>query len=243
MCRPSVEYCTELGTDPSQWSTIAPLPPPEWFESQVFLFQTAVAAAAKGEVDQSVAVVMTIRSSEMLDWFCEHGQWSGRHRTKTLQSYSLPELCELDAVRAPTKYERAVFERDRYCCRYCGLRTVAKRVLLAFEKVVGTNAFRNVGKNAEQHGVVHAFKVVADHVTPFKRGGKTNLDNLVTACPACNYGKDHYTVEQLGIRDPRLRPPKDAEWDGLMSFLPGLKAHASRAVLITNAHRYIAASI
>jgi 5-methylcytosine-specific restriction endonuclease McrA len=104
---------------------------------------------------------------------------------------------------------------------------VAKRVLLAFEKVVGTDTFRNVGKNAEQHGVIHAFKVVADHLTPFKRGGKTNLDNLVTACPACNYGKDHYTLGQLGISDPRLRPPKSIKWDGLVSFLPSLKTHAA----------------
>jgi HNH endonuclease len=222
MCRPSAAYCTELGTDPIRWSSVAPLMPPPWFESQVFLFRDAVCAAAAGEVEQARVSLATIRSAELRTWFCEHGQWSGVHRARLLQRNAVAFAGELDILRAPLKYEREVFERDNYCCRYCSLPTVAKRVLLAFEKIVGSDVFRNVGRNAEQHGVVHGFKVVADHVVAFKRGGRTNLENLVTACPACNYGKDQYSVEQLGISDPRLRPPRALEWDGLTGFLPQL---------------------
>jgi 5-methylcytosine-specific restriction endonuclease McrA len=226
--------CSELGSDSTSWSKIAPLPPPIWFKDQVSIFREAVREAAAGNRTRSVEILQTIRSDEMREWFCDHGQWSGRHRSKHLDLYNMPSVCELDINRSPAKYERAVFERDCYTCRYCGLPVVAKPVLLAFEKVVGTDAFRNVGKNAEQHGIVHAFKVVADHVSPFKRGGKTDLDNLVTACPACNYGKDHYTVEQLGIFDPRDRPPQPNEWDGLTSFMPGLKAHSGAFELISH---------
>lgn len=31
--------------------------------------------------------------------------------------------------------------------------------------------------------------LVADHVTPVAEGGKTDIDNLVTACESCNQGK------------------------------------------------------
>jgi hypothetical protein len=115
-----------------------------------------------------------------------------------------------------------VFERDFYSCRYCGLKLVDKAVLVAFERAVGISVFCIRGTNAQQHGVVHAFKIVADHVVPHRRGGRTDLDNLVTACPGCNYGKEAFTLEQLGISDPRDRPPERNGWDGLRSLLPGL---------------------
>jgi 5-methylcytosine-specific restriction endonuclease McrA len=164
-------------------------------------------------------------------WFEEHGEPSGRHRVRGLglsDTWPLSRefvCCEVDTRRSPAKYERAVFEGDHYTCRYCGLPDVAKEVLSGFEKVVGVEAFRTTGTNAQQHGVIHAFKLVADHVIPHKLGGKTNLDNLVTACPACNYGKDCYTLEQLGLEDPRNRPPEKGDWDGLTAFVPGLKAN------------------
>ena len=46
-------------------------------------------------------------------------------------------------------------------------------------------------------------KAVADHVFPWSLGGATSLDNLVTSCGGCNYDKEHWTLEQLGIEDPR----------------------------------------
>ena len=76
--------------------------------------------------------------------------------------------------------------------------------------------------NAAQHGVIHAFKIVADHVVPHNCGGRTDLDNLVTSCPGCNYGKEAFTLEQLGLEDPLARPPVCSGWDGLTSLIPGL---------------------
>lgn len=159
----------------------------------------------------------------MRAWFDEHGQVSGRRRSARLD-IPLPSVLsiELDPVRSPAKIERQIFERDSYCCRYCGLSLVAKNVLRAFERAVGISEFRTQGTNAQQHGVIHAFKIVADHVTPHRRGGRTDLDNLVTSCPGCNYGKEAFTIEQLGITDPRDRRPESNDWDGLTSLLPGL---------------------
>ncbi len=42
-----------------------------------------------------------------------------------------------------------------------------------------------------------------DHVMPKSRGGKTNWDNLVTACRRCNSRKGDQTPEEMGISLPR----------------------------------------
>jgi 5-methylcytosine-specific restriction endonuclease McrA len=129
-----------------------------------------------------------------------------------------------DPVRSPARYEANVFERDHYTCRYCGLQLVSKDVLVALERVVGPAVFCCHGPNAEQHGIVHAFKIVADHVVPHRLGGRTSPDNLVSACPGCNYGKDRFTLEQLGLEHPMKRAAPESAWDGLVSFLPALSA-------------------
>ena len=60
---------------------------------------------------------------------------------------------------------------------------------------------------------------------PWKLGGRTNTDNLVTACWSCNYGKSGYTLEELGLIDPKEKAIIEQDWDGLMSLLEGLKIH------------------
>src|ERR1700730_6002155 len=168
MCRRS-DSCILLGRDPSKWTTQAPLPPPDWFRAEATKFREAVQAAGKGNKNRAVEILRTLRSDEMRFWFDEHGQMSGRHRARALGFTPSQLDCEVDPLRLPLKYEKAVFERDGYKCRYCGLPVIAKQVLRGFEKVVGTDEFRTVGTNAQQHGIVHGFKMVADHVAPHNR--------------------------------------------------------------------------
>jgi hypothetical protein len=225
MCR-KAKSCALLGNEPGAWDNHSPLRPPSWFEVDLFLFSKAVERAASGDRVQALEFLDTIRSDEMRYWFDEHGQVSGGHRVRNLGIALPPVGCELDPVRNLTPAgQKTVFQRDGYKCRYCGIRVVPMEVLVAFEKAVGKGHFRTVGKNIEQHGIIHGFKVVADHVVPHKLGGRSNMANLVTSCPGCNYGKESYTIEQLGIEDPRMRPPQADEWDGLVSFIPGLKKH------------------
>jgi 5-methylcytosine-specific restriction endonuclease McrA len=49
-----------------------------------------------------------------------------------------------------------------------------------------------------------------DHVIPRSRGGKTNWDNIVTACVSCNARKANRTPEQAGMR--LLKPPRRPAW-------------------------------
>ncbi len=226
MCHKS-KQCLLLGPDPATWSRAAPLLPPDWFTGQALLFRDAAQRAADGDRAGAIEILRTMRSDEMRYWFDEHGQVSGRRRAWGLR-VAVPSRAgvELDPRRSPRFYEREVFERDHYQCRYCGMPIVAKEALRAFERAVGISVFRVLGTNAQQHGVIHAFKVVADHVVPHKLGGRTLPENLVTSCPGCNYGKENFTLEQLGLDDPRDRLPIPSTWDGLTSLVERLEAQA-----------------
>jgi hypothetical protein len=46
--------------------------------------------------------------------------------------------------------------------------------------------------------------LVVDHITPVADGGGTTIDNLITACEACNQGKAH-----LPITTRQVRPDAD----------------------------------
>lgn len=53
------------------------------------------------------------------------------------------------------------------------------------------------------------------------------MANLVTSCQSCNYGKYNYTLEQLGLDDPRIRPPSPfSDWTGLTEYVPLLNRAA-----------------
>ena len=149
---------------------------------------------------------------------------SGLFRTKILNIKLLKnKKPELDSLRSPDRYAKKVFERDGHHCRYCGIGVIPKEILTTYSKLIGNKFFRATGTNNERHGIVLGFRANADHVEPWNLGGKTNPDNLVTSCWSCNYGKSGYTLEELGLIDPRNISIITNEWDGLISLLKGLK--------------------
>jgi 5-methylcytosine-specific restriction endonuclease McrA len=70
-----------------------------------------------------------------------------------------------------------VFERDGFCCVYCGKSAV--------------------------DGVCLSVAFHLDHVYPRSRGGSDLMSNLATACSDCNAGKGDSVLSQLppGIDD------------------------------------------
>jgi hypothetical protein len=126
--------------------------------------------------------------------------------------------------RKPTRSAEAeVFARDGWRCRYCGVRVVlpiARSFLVkVFPDVVGWG-----NKDKDRHAAFYALSAVADHVVPHTAGGDNSLDNLVTTCQGCNYGKSDRLLEELGLIDPRTRPPVVDAWDGLGRLLVGRAA-------------------
>jgi 5-methylcytosine-specific restriction endonuclease McrA len=231
MCRGKNE-CSELGTDPVKLDTDCLLRPPSWIDEEISKFVQALDQLIEGNREICLNILFNIRSYEITDWFIEHGQMSGRHR-KNLFGIPKPELIPenlRDSLRAPKKYQNAVFNRDNYHCRYCGSRLISQQVIKTFIKALDSEQFKRGPTNLDTHGILHAAWPVADHVVPWNMGGKTNLENLVASCAACNYGKDGYTCEQIGISNPYTRVPIQDGWDGLVSKELKLKKLYNNAV-------------
>lgn len=223
MCR-GKKICSELGNNPDLWDKHSPLPPPDWFKGEIELFQKAVTKASTGNIQESTTILQTIKSDALRNWYVEHGQISGNTRNRVLATAKpKPLTTTLDKVRSPDNFAKAVFERDNYSCRYCGMNVIPKSVFKLYRQLVGIQLFRDTGTNSERHGIILAFRANVDHVIPHKLGGRTDMENLVTSCWSCNYGKSSYTIEQLGLTHPRKRIQKSSNWDGLTSLSEGLK--------------------
>ena len=222
MCRGS--ECTELGTDRTLWSRLAPLPPPGWFRREIETVHRVAQAAARGDVSESLRLLKGVRGAELAQWYVEHGQRSGFFRIRDADL--VPRTARSNRGRMPgASTLRSVIERDGYRCRYCALPVVPLAVFRWLSRALGADAFRAEGSgNAAKHGAVIAFRANFDHVVPLALGGPNNEQNLVTCCWSCNYGKRAFTLAELGLDDPRDRPPLVDAWDGLVSSIPGLRA-------------------
>ena len=220
MCR-NAKFCSELGTDSTQWDPYCPLPLPKHLETSLELFIDAFDLAILGSVVESLEALSKTKSDELRNWYVEHGQMSGwHHRVKGLnRAKPTKYLGGIDSNKRIAPFERAVYRRDGYRCWYCHIKVVDARVLKLMEKLVGVQNFKSTGKsNALRHGIALTFRATADHVTPLSYGGKTSMENLVTSCWNCNYGKLNALLEEMNIADPTKREiNEDSKWDGMLS--------------------------
>jgi len=231
MCRRNSNKCLVLGSDPAMWSTFEPLPPDRLVIDGFPHFTAAVQAAAAGDVESARAKLLAVDSDAIRTWFIEHAQVAGNARITALgRTAPDPYVGPVDELAYPRVATVAeVLRADGYRCRYCQRPVVQKDVLTLLQRIVGKGSFSLGPTNLEMHGSVIAHRAVVDHVVPRKRGGPTQLGNLVAACYPCNFGKAHYTLEELGIEPPR--PALRDGWDGLQSLVPALKEQARSAAI------------
>lgn len=211
----SKDFCSELGLDFHTWSKECPLPRPDWFASQIDIFVEALSCFRRGDRDASLGLISEIRSDEIIEWYVEHGQMSGKHRSKGLGLEEPPEvpIWSRDQQRGLKKnVEIIVFQRDNYHCRYCGSRLIPTPFMKSFVKELNSPLFKYGRKNHDRHGIIHLTKPLADHLIPWSLGGRTSLENLVSSCAPCNYGKAGFTLEQLGLENPFNRSALQNNW-------------------------------
>ncbi|MEO8478124.1 MAG: HNH endonuclease signature motif containing protein [Gemmatimonadota bacterium] len=172
-------------------------------------------AAAEGDISETIRLLAGFPGTEVQTWCIEHGQTSGRLRHRLLGRRVAPQASPALGPRNPTAaLAREVYRRDSYHCRFCALPVIPPPVLKRFGRLMGEAVFPVGRTNLERHGAALVFRGAIDHVVPWSLGGATASENLVTACWACNYGKSRYTLDQIGLTDPRLRPAVESDWDG-----------------------------
>ena len=121
-------------------------------------------------------------------------------------------------VRMPTPAEeRILHQRDGYHCRFCGIPVIRAAIRKAIRRVY-PDALPWGRPNLSQHAGFQAMWATYDHVLPHAKGGNNDAENIVVTCQPCNCARWHYTLEEVGLRDPRLREPVRSTWDGLERF-------------------------
>ena len=135
------------------------------------------------------------------------------HRQTCYPKY--PKVVGSARERMPNKsIERQVFKRDGYRCRFCSSRVILRQARDVFRAALPTAA-RWGRTNDEKHFGLATLTASLDHLLPFGRGGSNDIENLVTACGPCQFGRVHWTLEEVELEDPISYAPVVDEWDGL----------------------------
>lgn len=114
--------------------------------------------------------------------------------------------------------EYGIYQRDGWRCRFCEIRIIspnARKRLVAWYPTVA----RWGRANRDKHHGLSALTATLDHILPHSRGGTNDETNLVAACGMCQFGRGHWTLEEVGFTDPRDRAPIVDAWDGLTRLL------------------------
>jgi hypothetical protein len=121
--------------------------------------------------------------------------------------------------RMPSAMERrGIIERYGRNCVFCGIPLIRKEVRVAFTRFYPKAA--PWGKtNQTQHAAFQCMWLQYDHLLPHCRGGDNSVENIVVTCAPCNYGRWHWTLDEVGLIDPRTLPSQKTSWDGLERFL------------------------
>lgn len=108
-----------------------------------------------------------------------------------------------------------VLKRDGFRCRYCGIPVVDAEIR-KIARALYPKAVPWINNDAiNEHAGFQCLWLQYDHVLPHCHGGLSSHENVVISCALCNFGKDQFTLRQLGLVDPRDFPPEKIQWDGL----------------------------
>ena len=113
---------------------------------------------------------------------------------------------------------RQIVERDGYHCRFCNIPVIPAAVRTRMAAAY-PDALPWGNSNATQHAAFQVMWLQYDHIIPYARGGASSLENMVVACAGCNYSRMNWTLEEVGMLNPRCRDPVRSLWDGLMRFV------------------------
>lgn len=193
------------------------------FQLSFHQLEKAVEFAVNGQRDLGLEHLNMTRHLEIREWFITSAQVAGPRRHAELghleaQEPAIPEEKQ-DTRGTSVPLARTILDRDRYLCRYCHIPVIYKAEAKKLQLLFGAENFQVSKSNRIAHGTLRAFYNSFDHVLPLSRGGTTSLENLVTACYPCNFGKDNFTLNQLGMLSPFESIANKSDHDGFTTLL------------------------
>lgn len=202
--------------EPLRVSISAPLP--QIFDAARYL-DAAVTAHLHGKTALAEELIRSADMPEIYKWLKPLWADSTVHlvtNEKDLKPALGKELRVKTRMPSGTE-KRHIHQRDGHSCRFCGIPVIRTEVRTRM-RALYPKALRWGPKELEQHAAFQAMWAQYDHVVPHAKGGTNELENIVLACAACNFGRGSYSLEEVGVADPRGRPPIRTAWDGLERF-------------------------
>lgn len=194
------------------------LPPLPEHEAAAELLSEAADAILAGDLDVARGLV---RRADMPVLF-EHTALVMSGSDPRIQRRRPVEVTGIKAAKIASRMPsseatKALFARDGWRCRFCDCCVVPPKVRTAM-RVTLPGAIP--WSEAEGfHGAFYAISASVDHIVPHSAGGTNADENLVTACWSCQFGRGAWSLEEVGLLDPRARPPVTNGWDGLERLL------------------------
>lgn len=182
------------------------------------LLSAAADAHLNGEREVAQALFCRADMREIWNWInpdWEKPHLNVRNRRPEGDTQEIPKSMR-DPVRHPPLHVKvAVLARDGYRCRYCGIPVIHADIRKISHELYPDAVPWQANDPRKQHAAFQCLWLQYDHVVPHSHGGSSAEENIVISCALCNFGKDRYTLRQLGLCDPLLRPPTPGSWNGL----------------------------
>ena len=195
------------------------LPPIVEFETAARLLDDAADAflerdfvAARDLIEQANIREISIYANKVV------GKMTPEVHRNTRRPKCLPKE-DRDPTRMPTESEQnVIFQRDGWRCRFCNIRVINKKARRVLCKAFSIDS-NWTSLKLQRHSSLYAMASSLDHVHPHGRGGRNATENFVTACYCCQFGRGEWMLSEVGVSDPRERPPIVDSWDGLTRII------------------------
>jgi 5-methylcytosine-specific restriction endonuclease McrA len=180
----------------------------------------AVTAHLQGDTEAAAERIHSTNSQVLRDWIDSLWGKKSPHVLYRKVPDAPPHIPrpQRAETRMPSSLAKlALIERDGFHCRVCGIPLIRAEVRAKMARVY-PKALPWGSSNKSQHAAFQALWLQYDHILPHARGGLNDPCNMIVACAGCNYCRWHYTLEEVGLSDPRGRAPVRSNWDGLERF-------------------------
>ncbi len=174
----------------------------------------AAVKAAKTSPQASRQIVNSIDSYGLKRFFidvAQHaGSWRFEHPPLRLDRH---ESKPTKRSAPPRKRLLELFSNDNYRCRYCGTPIVGDRKqFVALSERLAMPELVVTGGNEARHGLYLTFRGSHDHLVPLAEGGTNDMENLLTACWPCQFGKYKFSLLDVGLNEPLDAYPPIEGW-------------------------------
>lgn len=196
-------------------------PPIPEIEKAVTLLSEAADALLRGDESEAGRLVTAADKPQIAEFYRRiAGKTDPEIHWQSKQPKDRLPNSRRSATRMPSgNGQAAIFARDGWRCRYCGTRVISTKARKVFTERFPEETHWVSWQRYGGHSALLSQGASLDHVLPISRGGKNVDCNFVTACGTCQFGRNQWTLEEVGFTDPRDRQPVRDGWDGLTRLL------------------------